>query len=93
MIRMQQLTLSTYVADEAKDLKSKKYQTRSKEERRKKKEDIRDMGSSTTIELNIPKIGIKKTPISYRRRKNICSLYNANKLKEVKTTWSTASIA
>ncbi|MGL4983248.1 MAG: hypothetical protein ACRC5N_00855 [Plesiomonas sp.] len=43
MIRMQQLTLSTYVADEAKALKSKKYQTRrkKKEERRKKKEERR----------------------------------------------------
>ncbi|MGL5603817.1 MAG: hypothetical protein ACRDDP_00905 [Plesiomonas sp.] len=40
---MQQLTLSTYVADEAKALKSKKYQTRrkKKEERRKKKEERR----------------------------------------------------
>ncbi|MGL4855792.1 hypothetical protein [Plesiomonas sp.] len=51
---MQQLTLSTYVADEAKALKSKKYQTRrkKKEERRKKKEEnIRDIDSSnTTIE-------------------------------------------
>ncbi|MGL6116007.1 hypothetical protein [Plesiomonas sp.] len=58
---MQQLTLSTYVADEAKALKSKKHQTirkkkeerrKKKEERRKKKEEnIRDIDSSdTTIE-------------------------------------------
>ncbi|MGL4957890.1 MAG: hypothetical protein ACRC49_02655 [Plesiomonas sp.] len=44
---MQQLTLSTSVADEAKALKSKKYQTR----RKKKEENIRDIDSSnTTIE-------------------------------------------
>ncbi|MGL5759364.1 hypothetical protein [Plesiomonas sp.] len=64
-----------------------------KEERRKKKEEnIRDIDSSnTTIEYT--EHWHKKTPISYRRRKNRGSLYNANKLKEVKTTWSTASIA
>ncbi|MGL5800183.1 MAG: hypothetical protein ACRCYN_08965 [Plesiomonas sp.] len=49
---MQQLTLSTYVADEAKDLKSKKYQTRrkKKEERRKKKILGDTDSSNTTIE-------------------------------------------
>ncbi|MGL5006694.1 MAG: hypothetical protein ACRC53_04775 [Plesiomonas sp.] len=66
-----------------------KIPNKKKEERRKKKEEnIRDIDSSNAaVEISIKKrryhIGAAK--IEFR--------YNTNKLKEVKTTWSTASIA